>query len=139
MKQAGAAVGIDFTGKCDRAPNSVGAHTLIKFLEGKPGQNQLAEILFRQYFTDGLYPDNENLRAAAEELLEGEDSPDLDLDAAMAFVESANERKAVQAEAADYSMRGVSGVPFFIFNGQPQFSGAQPVATFKRALLESMA
>ena len=136
MKQAGAAVGIDFTGKCDRAPNSVGAHTLIKFLEGKPGQNQLAEILFRQvsvfakdpgltptpneppwpsldprptahgprhtthdprpttqYFTDGLYPDNENLRAAAEELLEGGDSPDLDLDAAMAFVESANERK----------------------------------------------
>ena len=48
MKQAGATVGIDFTGKCDRAPNSVGAHTLIKFLEGKPGQNQLAEILFRQ-------------------------------------------------------------------------------------------
>jgi len=133
MAAAGAAVGIDFTGKCDRAPNTVGAHTLLKYFEGKPEQNRLQEILFRQYFTDGLYPDFSNLRAAAEEA--GAD----DLDEVMAAVASKDAQKAVQVEAAGYSRQGVNGVPFFIFNGEPQFSGAQPVSAFKRALLGSLA
>lgn len=132
MKAAGKAVGIDFTGKCDRAPNSVGAHTLLKYFEGKASQNHLQEVLFRKYFTDGLYPDANNLRAAAEEA--GAE----DLDEAMAYVASKDANKAVAAEAAGYSRQGVNGVPFFVFNGEPQFSGAQPVSTFKRALLDSL-
>jgi len=132
MKSAGAAVGIDFTGKTDMAPNTVGAHTLLKYFEGKPEQNRVQEILFRHYFTDGLYPNAENLRAAAEEV--GAEN----LDEVMAFVESEDNRKTVQAEAAGYSRQGISGVPFFVFNGEPQFSGAQPVSTFKSALLGSL-
>lgn len=133
MKAAGAAVGINFTGRCDRAPNTVRAHALLKYFEGKPEQNNLQEILFRQYFTDGLYPDSTNLRAAAEEA--GANS----LDKVMTYVASNDAQKAVKVEAAEYSRQGVNGVPFFIFNGEPQFSGAQPVQSFKRALLGSMA
>lgn len=133
MRTAGEAVGIDFTGKTDRAPNTVGAHTLLKTQEGHHLQNKLQEILFRHYFTDGLYPNPQNLRRAAEEA--GVD----DVDGVMALIESDDARKAVQAEAADYSRRGVSGVPFFIFNGKPQFSGAQPVHAMERALLASLA
>jgi predicted DsbA family dithiol-disulfide isomerase len=65
LKQAGAAVGIDFTGATDRAPNTVMAHALSEYAgrqEGGEGaknrglQNRLMEVLFRQYFTDGVYP-----------------------------------------------------------------------------------
>ena len=117
LKQAGANVGIDFTGLTDRYPNTVKgpiindirtksaspppistfgghlrnfpyytfvcppaseviygwppkAHTLLAFAErdaGRETQNKLQEILFRHYFTDGRYPDEANLRAAAVE------------------------------------------------------------------------
>ena len=46
------------------------AHTLLAFAErdaGREAQNKLQEILFRHYFTDGRYPDEANLRAAAVE------------------------------------------------------------------------
>ena len=46
------------------------AHTLLAFAErdaGREAQNKLQEILFRHYFTDGRYPDEGNLRAAAVE------------------------------------------------------------------------
>ena len=46
------------------------AHTLLAFAErdaGRETQNKLQEILFRHYFTDGRYPDEANLRAAAAE------------------------------------------------------------------------
>ena len=46
------------------------AHTLLAFAErdaGREAQNKLQEILFRHYFTDGRYPDETNLRAAAVE------------------------------------------------------------------------
>merc|ERR1712023_328041 len=69
LRAVGQAVGIDFTGACDRAPNSIEAHALMAFAaEVAPEkQNTLQEVLFRHYFTDGLYPAGENLAAAATE------------------------------------------------------------------------
>ena len=45
-------------------------------------------------------------------------------------------RQQVAYEARQASRRGVSGVPFFEFNGEPAFSGAQEVATFEAYLKE---
>ena len=62
--------------------NGTKAHTLLAFAErdaGRETQNKLQEILFRHYFTDGRYPDEANLRAAAVEA-------GLDPDRAMAAV-----------------------------------------------------
>lgn len=132
MKAAGAAAGIDFTGKCDRYPNSLAAHTMLKYA-GKVApakQSDLMEVVFRQYFTDGLYPDGDNLAAAAREV-------GLDADAARAYALSEENQKAVAREAREISMEGVSGVPFFYVNGEPAFSGAQPPATFVRLLDEA--
>lgn len=126
LKQAGSSVGIDFTGKTDRYPNSTLAHTLMSFaLEngGPSTQNTLQEVLFRHYFTDGLYPDSSNLRAAAEEA-------GLDANAAIAFAEDPQNQRQVVAEAQRYSSGGIHGVPYFLVNGQPQFSGAQPPSVF---------
>lgn len=126
LKQAGAAVGIDFTGKTDRYPNSLKAHTLLEYALSTSGpavQDKLQEVLFRHYFTDGLYPDATNLAKAATEV-------GLDAQEAIAFVESQDKQQAVKAEAQRFSSSGINGVPFFFANNQPLFSGAQPPSSF---------
>jgi len=129
MKQAGEAVGIDFTGKCDRYPNSVEAHALLKFAAdtAPEKQNALQEELFRQYFTDGLYPAGENLAKAA-------DAAGLDGPTALAFAQKEANKAAVTSEAQANSRSGISGVPFFFIDGEPLGSGAQPPSTFVSAL-----
>ena len=134
MKRAGDSVSppIEFTGKCDRYPNSLAAHGLLKYAgEHAPAkQNALQEVLFRQYFHDGLYPEGANLAAAAAEV-------GLDGEAARAFAESDAAKKAVAGEAREASASGITGVPYFFFNGQPAFSGAQDQSVFLRALEEA--
>jgi hypothetical protein len=139
-----------FTGKTDRSPNSSRAHALVKFFEGgkqgKSGvQDKLMDVIFRHYFTDGLYPDATNLTAALREALqssepeggekEAEESTESLVARAVAFMEDPKSQAAVRAEAASYSRGGVSGVPYFFFEGQPGFSGAQPTAALKDAIL----
>jgi len=147
MKAAGAAAGIDFTGKCDRYPNSLAAHALLRYAADLAPSKQsdlqevqchrptvvsvcsnmpinltrmrMRQVLFRQYFTDGLYPDGETLAAAAKEV-------GLDAVQARAYAESQDNQRLAAEEARAISMRGVSGVPFFFINGEPALSGAQP-------------
>ena len=129
MRSAGEAVGIDFTGKTDRYPNSTKAHVLLSFAErdsGREVQNRLQEILFRHYFTDGKYPDEANLREAAAEA-------GLNVEKAMAAVASKSEQDAVRREAEQSSRMGISGVPYFFVNGKPMGSGAQPPEAFLQA------
>ena len=50
LKSAGQSVGIDFTGKCDRAPNTLKAHALLEYAKTTNGgalQNDLQEALFK--------------------------------------------------------------------------------------------
>mmetsp|Transcript_34286 Transcript_34286/g.70741 ORF Transcript_34286/g.70741 Transcript_34286/m.70741 type:complete len:143 (+) Transcript_34286:436-864(+) len=129
MKEAGNSVGIDFTGKCDRAPNTILAHCLMLHAlktKGAVLQNELQEVIFRSYFTDGVYPDVENLTAMGAEV-------GLDKGEVKAMLESGQYEKQVLREASEYSNGGVNGVPFFIINGHPAFSGAQDPRTFLKA------
>lgn len=134
LKAAGQAVGIDFTGKTDRTPNTLSAHTLLDYAATTSDydtQNALQEVLFRLYFTDGVFPEGEALQAAAEEV-------GLDPEEAMAYVEDAANRSRVAKEAHGYaSSRVISGVPSFFFNGSYAFSGAQPPKIFLEALTAS--
>lgn len=133
LKAAGSKVGIDFTGLTDRYPNTVAAHALMDYALEKHGtevQNHVSEILFRHYFTDGLYPDLTNLKVAAAEAK-------MDADAAIAYASQTDVQDRVRREAAAASRSGVSGVPFFYVNGQPAFSGAQPVESFVQLLSEA--
>jgi len=119
LRDAGAAVGINFTGNCDRVPNSVEAHALLQYaaMVAPAKQNKLQEILFRHYFTDGLYPSGTNLAAAATEC-------GLDGVAALAFAQDP-ENKAAVVEEARVNAQTTSGVPFFRIGGEDAFSGAQ--------------
>lgn len=128
MKSAGQEVGIDFTGKCDIRPNTTLSHVLMEYTRqvgGLTKQNQLAEMLFQGYFTDGdvLYLDK---------LLEYAESLGLNKDAAKTYLTNPDNKKAVIERASEWTMQGVSGVPQFRMNGQMVFSGAQHEHTFVR-------
>lgn len=128
MKQAGAAVGINFTGKCDRAPNTMKAHCLSEYIKNKHGnelQNQFQEKVFEAYFTTGLYPSIDNLIS----LLPSIGLSDDEANKAREVLESGELENTVASKASRFS-RQIRGVPFFIINNEPAFSGAQDVNTF---------
>ena len=129
LKAAGNAVGIDFTGKTDRSPNTIAAHTLLSHAletRGPEVQDALAEVIFRHYFTDGLYPDSENLLTAAKEV-------GLDEAAALTALADNSLQEKAKEEALKMSRKGIHGVPYFFINGNAAFSGAQDPETFKKA------
>lgn len=156
LKQAGAAAGVNFTGKTDRSPNSSKAHALVKFFEsgGEASsssdfkidaqlQDRLMAVIFRHYFTDGLYPDSANLTLALREALASpspesgsskEQQEEL-VRRAVAYMENPANQAAARAEASEYSRGGVRGVPYFFFDGRPAFSGAQPPSAIKETIL----
>jgi len=134
LKQAGASVGIDFTGKCDRAPNTLQSHCLLSLCEKQLGwqkQNELQELLFNAYFTDGVFPDEAALVQLGTRV-------GLDAEAVSKAISVANNGTAegsLVAQTTEEVRRNAQitrdhGVPFFIFNDQPTFSGAQDPSTF---------
>jgi len=136
MKSAGAAAGIDFTGRTDRYPNSLLAHGVLKYTlerHGAATQNTLMEVAFRHYFTDGKYPDEAHLREAVAEAGAGA----IDADAALAYAR--DRAPDVRAEALSFSERGVSGVPYFFMDGRGLFSGARPPSDFAALFREKLA
>jgi len=126
MKSAGASVGIDFTGKCDRAPNTLLSHALLEFTLTKYGsvkQNEVAERIFKMYFTDGIFPDSTNLSLIGREC--GLEKSEVDL-----ALSDRGKLEDIKRTIRDNSRKVPHGVPLFVFNGQPFFSGAQDPATF---------
>ena len=60
LRDYGRKVGIDFTGKCDRYPNTLAAHQAMDYAfthGGLAAQNTVMELLFKAYFTDGVFLD----------------------------------------------------------------------------------
>lgn len=130
IKTAGEQAGINFTGMCDRFPNTTKAHAAMTFALESAGpevQNKLQEVLFRHYFTDGKYPDIPNLVEAAVEV----GLPEAQVREAL---ESKKYEPKVKQEAAEISRQGVTGVPYFFINGKGVFSGAQPPYAFVQEL-----
>ena len=131
----GATVGIPFA--FDRIavqPNTVSAHRLLLLADREGRQDDMAEALFRAYFTEGAdLTDAATLvsiaeragfdRAGVAEYLAGDE----DRDAVLAADRSARESGAIE------------GVPFFIFNRKLGVSGAQETATLLDALERSLA
>jgi len=134
LKVAGREVGIDFTGLTDRTPNTTLFHAVMKMLQDDRNFSselvtRFHEAVFEGYFTLGVFPDDDGILTAAEKVADPilvESIQDL-LDDAPRLSKL---QKEVREEARDASMRGISGVPAFEFNGVPAFSGAQPVSTF---------
>lgn len=129
VRAAGRSVGIPFAfERIERQPNTLDAHRLIAWAQAQGDADALVERLFRAYFLEGLYVgDRETLATLAGEAGYDGDAARLHL---------ASEAGLAEVTAMDRRVRelGVTGVPFFIFDGKVAVSGAQEPQTLLDAI-----
>ena len=128
VAEIGRTLGLEFN--YDRVlitPNTRAGHRLLWWARDKGLQDALADALFRAYFTEGRDIGNNEVltQIAAEARLSATDFS--------RFVESDKGLEEVLKEEAEGKQRGLNGVPFFVINGVPAFSGAQHPETFVAA------
>jgi predicted DsbA family dithiol-disulfide isomerase len=128
---AGAAERIPFAfDRIARTPNTFAAHRLI-WLAGDHGkQDEVVELLFRQYFVEG--EDIGDVQTLARAVAEA----GLDRATVEAFLNSNEGVESVKAEEAAGHRLGIRAVPYFVINGTSVLSGAQPPEEFLAAFRE---
>lgn len=110
------------------ATNTRTAHRLIHFAGSQGKQREMAERLFRAYFTEGLHVGNLDVLAdLAAEI-------GLDRNEARKILDSDAYGDDFDNDIQLGRQLGITGVPFFVFDGKYAVSGAQPVDTFTQAL-----
>jgi predicted DsbA family dithiol-disulfide isomerase len=125
---AGADAGIDFRFDDLRAGNTFDAHRLLHFAQSLGVQNDLKERLLFATFTEGRpIGDPETLVELAGDV--GIAEPE-----ARRVVESDAFEREVRQDEARAMETGVTGVPFFVFDGRLGVSGAQPPETLLHVL-----
>ncbi|KAK7090210.1 hypothetical protein V1264_010041 [Littorina saxatilis] len=130
MIQAGEEVGIKFSFSNTSFPNTLKAHALLELADSKDDgakQNDVAERLFKAYFTDGKMLTEEDVVQVGQEA-------GFDPEEVRSFITDQEKLDAILQSALERSSKGVEGVPFFYFNGQRMFSGAQNEDVFTRML-----
>ena len=132
--ETGQEVGIAFAfDRIERSPNTLDAHRLIRWAQPQGVQDALVERLFKLYFEEGRDIGDRNVLAdAASEF-------GLERAVVMRMLEADTDKAAVQEEIASAQRMGVSGVPFFIFDGKYALSGAQPPQAIAAAITKALA
>lgn len=128
LEALGEEVGIDFRFEQAIRGNTAPAHRLVHLAREHGLQRAVKSALFAAYFTEGR-PIGEaaTLREIATEV----GLPADGIDAVLDHERYADEVRADEAEARDL---GISGVPFFLFDGEIGVGGAQPADRMLRAL-----
>jgi len=128
---AGKAAGVEFRHDLmQRTPNTFDSHRLV-WLAGQEGvQDAVVEALFHAYFSEGKDVGDAGILAdvAAE--------AGMDRERVKAFLAGAGGAEEVLLEIDLGRRAGTQGVPTFVLNGQPLFSGAQPAAVMAAAFRE---
>ncbi len=103
-----------------RTPNTLAAHSVLRWALNAGVQNELKERLFNFYFIQGRDIGNHEVLADAA-ALEG-------MDGALVkqLLDEGRDTDVIQSEDMMARELGISGVPFFIFEGKYGVSGAQP-------------
>lgn len=123
--------GLQFNFDKSVVANSFDAHRLIKFARDRGKGNEMAEALFRAYFTDGKnIGDMKSLVDLAEEL-------GLDPTEAENVLQSQKYANNVKHDIQVASGMDIRGVPFFLFDRKYAISGARETEIFLKALKQS--
>jgi predicted DsbA family dithiol-disulfide isomerase len=129
LAELGKEVGIDYQfDSIKRTPNTFNAHRLLWLADQEGKGSEAQNILFKAYFTDG--------KDLGDKRILAELATSIGLDKTKVKKILANEEGEEEVRSSEekaYDM-GISGVPFFIFNGKFAVSGAQTVETFAKAL-----
>lgn len=118
---------LDFA-KVRTSSNTTAAHVLIDAAEPRGTQRDLVKALFHAYFLDGEDVGDPNVlaRIASAHGFERDEAYLLATDDAA--------KARIRAFATEQSQAGVSGVPFFVFDGKYAVSGAQNEETFLQVI-----
>ncbi|GLW34923.1 DsbA family oxidoreductase [Actinoplanes regularis] len=128
LASRGAEAGVEFRFGGSFMVNTLDAHRMIHFAKAAGREHDMVDRLFRAEFTDGLnVADHGVLADLAAELGLSRDG------AAEALATGAFEDD-IRADLAQARELGISGVPFFVFDGKRAVSGAQPIEMFRKAL-----
>lgn len=120
--------GLEFNFEKAQGGNTFDAHRLIQFAKNKGEGDAMKERLLRAYFTEGKpITDHETLVELAEEA-------GLDSETARATLLSDGYEEEVRADEREARQIGVTGVPFFLIDGQYGVSGAQSPDTLVKVL-----
>ena len=134
IAQAGESVDIDFDfDRIDRTPNSVDSHRLIRFALRNGAGPRIVEILFFEYFIEGLDIGRQDI------LQEIGERAGLDGNAIDGYLNSEEDIDFVYDQNNRAHRMGVNGVPAFVFNENMIISGAQEPQILARMIDAALA
>jgi protein disulfide-isomerase len=113
MTQNAKTAGLDFHFEKAVLANSHNAHRLLHLAKKHNLANELKELLFKAYLTDGK---------------------GLEADAVAQVLHSNDYSEDVKQDIQEANTKGVQGVPFFVFDNKYAISGAQPATAFLQTL-----
>lgn len=124
-------VGLDYHFDKAIISNSLKVHRIIQLAKTKKAGDEMEEIFFKAYFTDGRDLNNDST------LIELASQAGLNPADAQKVVQNEDlYLKEVKADIDEAREIGVQGVPFFVFDGKYAISGAQPLETFVKTINE---
>ncbi len=127
-KQAAEADGLDLRFDTLQLTNTLDAHRLLHFATQHGKNNEVAELLFKAYFTECKHVgSHETLIAIATEA-------GIDPKATAKMLVSDQFTDEVRADHLEGDRVGVSGVPFYVIDRKYAISGAQLANVFLKAL-----
>lgn len=131
MTEVGAELGFKFDYFEEmKIVNTRDAHVLLEYAKENGKQTELKMRLVESFFSERKdVSKREVLRQAVQEV-------GLNVDDAMARLESDDARNKVQSEETYWKGLGINSVPTIVFNMKSAVTGAQPVAVFKEVLAE---
>lgn len=128
MTQNAKTAGLDFNFEKAVLANSHNAHRLLHLAKKHHLANELEELLFKAYLTDGK--NLNNLDTLSELGIE----VGLEAEAVAQVLHSNAYSNDVKQDIQQANAIGVQGVPFFVFDNKYAISGAQPATAFLQTL-----
>lgn len=126
-------VGLDYHFDKAIISNSLTSHRIIQFAKTKKLGDEMEEIFFKAYFTEGRDLND------IETLIELAVKAGLDSNEVKEVIENENlYLDNVHSDIHEANEIGVQGVPFFVFDRKYAVSGAQPVEAFVNTITEGL-
>lgn len=132
LEAAAPNAGIEF--RFDGIPkraNTLASHQLMLWAQGQNRANDMAEALFRAFFTDHLDINDETVLLGLSEKM------DMDTSLVKALYAKKADENTVMDEVAAVSRAGIRSVPSYIYQGKYLVQGAQP-ATAHIEMIEKL-
>lgn len=126
-------VGLEYNFDKAVISNSLEAHRIIQLAKTKNLGDEIEEIFFKAYFTEGRDLND------GPTLIELAEKAGLDKNDVLEVLKSDNlYLKEVEHDIEEAQQIGVQGVPFFVFDRKYAVSGAQPVEAFVQTIKEGL-